>query len=432
MLKQVTILVMCFYVLTLSCSKDGSTTPGAPNPPPPPTDKTFTISGLNYSPKVVAVKYYMPTFTIEGSIDFINASSGVSKLRLQTSLGWDTTIIIAGGANQTSGKINGSFILTRPQSPVGFSFDTWLVDIAGKESNKLSGTVSIVIDDNGVNWTSMQINILRVLNDIGWYNNQFIGVGNAGSIGTSPDGYTWTLRPIPKNKTLKSVIWTGNQYVTVGEYGTIYTSRDGINWTDRSMTGEYYAQLNSVAWSGSNLVAVGERTMITSPDGIYWTENKSNLFEYNLASIIWTGKQFVAVGTRNDPDIGVYPIIMISTDGLKWTEKGFESYKNTYFSDLIQAGNKTICVGYGISVISTNGQDWTVNDIPKSVAAFSLAWSGKKIVGVGNGIFVSDNGIDWQQTHPGNNLMDYFNCVAWGSYCYVAAGQYESTVLLSP
>ena len=437
MLRQMTIWVMCcLYAFSLSCSKDGSTSPGSGNPPPPPpSEKIFTITGLQYSPSAVAIKPYAPSFTITGTIDFNNASGGIAKLRLHTTAGWDTTIVV-NGMGQSSGKITGFFELTRPLVPVQFGFDVWLVDASGKESNKLGGMVSVMLDDSGANWGSLQISLLRVLNDIGWFNNQFIAAGNGGTIGTSPDGINWTLRPIPKNNNFRSVTWTGSMYVAVGDYGTVFLSPDGINWADRSLTDEYSITLSGVSSSGSQVVVVGETSypvgsafIMSSPDGINWTRNKLSIPRSELRSVTWTGSQFVAVGIGRTPD-KAYPLILTSPDGLQWTDRSLTNVSNVLY-DVIQAGQKTLAVGPGIAVSSTNGVNWTPHEI-NVTGIFALAWSGRTFVGVGNGIFNSDDGIDWQQPYPGNNLMDYFRCVTWNGYMYVAAGQYEHTIMVSP
>jgi hypothetical protein len=52
--------------------------------------------------------------------------------------------------------------------------------------------------------------------------------------------------------------------VSVGWGGAILTSRNGISWTSQSVSGS--ASLNSVAWSGSRLVVVGDGgTILLSP-----------------------------------------------------------------------------------------------------------------------------------------------------------------------
>src|SRR4051812_15813641 len=62
----------------------------------------------------------------------------------------------------------------------------------------------------------------------------------------------WTKRhPTKPENSLQSVAWTGNQLVVVG-VSTTMTSPDGLTWTSR--TG---AASNGVIWTGSQLVSVG-------------------------------------------------------------------------------------------------------------------------------------------------------------------------------
>jgi len=64
----------------------------------------------------------------------------------------------------------------------------------------------------------------------------------------------------------------------VGFYGTILTSPDGISWTERtSGTWEY---LRGVIYGNGLFVTVGQSGIIlTSPDGNSWTERTSGTSE---------------------------------------------------------------------------------------------------------------------------------------------------------
>src|SRR4051812_49829042 len=55
------------------------------------------------------------------------------------------------------------------------------------------------------------------------FGNQFVAVGEHGSIATSPDGLTWTARNSGTDKWLLAVTWspTLRQFVVVGDGGTI-------------------------------------------------------------------------------------------------------------------------------------------------------------------------------------------------------------------
>ena len=104
MLKRFTIFVIgCCYLIIIGCSNGDSPTPTPPNPPG--GNNTFTISYLVYTPSVIPIKRYIPSFNITGTITFVNASEGISKLRLTTSLGLDTTLMVSGGSGQTSGTV---------------------------------------------------------------------------------------------------------------------------------------------------------------------------------------------------------------------------------------------------------------------------------------------------------------------------------------
>lgn len=422
-----------FFLIT-GCSKEETPTPQPPNPPP--GQNTFKISNLVYSPTVVPIKRYIPTFTISGTVNFVNANGGAAKLRLATSLGFDTTILISGGAGQANGTITGYFELSQPKTPVELSFDIWLIDIKGNASNKLTGTLSIIIDDRGQNWYPQNIVGLKGLNDIRFYDNLFRGVGNAGIFAESFDGRGWIPHQLSTSRNLKSITSSGTLHVIVGDYGTIFTSVNAIQWQDRSLVQDNNMTLNSIAWSGSLFVAVGENSMpvgrtdiLTSPDGNNWTRNDFSVNRSELKSVTWAGNQFVAVGIGRTPDY-VYAMIFTSPDGLNWTDRSLLNYKSP-LNDVLWTGSRIICIGAGISITSTNGINWEVAEYSKSININAIVYSGNTFVGVGDGIYTSKQGISWTEVVPGNHL-DLFKSIEWSGLNYVAAGQYENMVMVSP
>ena len=431
----------CLCMCWAGCSKQGDSVSDQP-PPPPPVEKIFSISGLTFTPQEIPVKRSAATFSIHGQFNYVNARSGLTALRLKSALGFDTTLALQGASAPESGMVQGYFELLRPGTPLDLGFEVWLIDGSGQASNKLGGTIFIRVDDSGEKWNSTTISILRVFNDIIWANNRFASVTNAGTVGLSPDGINWQeislqtgLMPGP----MRGITWTGSQYVAVGDHGSIFTSANGTEWTDHSFPeNENFTTLRSVSSNGSVIVAVGENAVpvgctdiVVSADGIQFHRVDSFIARSELRAVTWTGSRFVAVGIGRTPE-NAFPLIMYSTDGFHWFSQSNMSLTGKYLLDVIQAGPNTIAIGGGVVAISNQNGPWTFHSIPASVAVSALAWSGNKLVGVGNGIFTSGDGINWNQTYPSNSLMLHFSCIAWDGGQYVAAGMDERTVMISP
>src|SRR4051812_9594938 len=101
-----------------------------------------------------------------------------------------------------------------------------------------------------------------------------------------PAQSSWTSRSSGTQAGLNSITWTGSQYIAVGNSGTVLSSSNGISWVSRA-SGVTQA-LNSVAWNGSQLMAVGDNGVIlTSPDAVAWTLKSSGYQVGSLNAVIW-------------------------------------------------------------------------------------------------------------------------------------------------
>jgi serine/threonine protein kinase len=114
-------------------------------------------------------------------------------------------------------------------------------------------------------------------------------------------GRIWHAQNSGTPSRLWSVAWSGSQFVAVGADGTILTSPDGSAWTAQSSGTSNY--LDGIAWSSSQFVVVGwSGTILTSPNGRTWTaQNSGTLNELSgtsidLFGVAWSGSQFVVVG----------------------------------------------------------------------------------------------------------------------------------------
>jgi hypothetical protein len=103
----------------------------------------------------------------------------------------------------------------------------------------------------------------------------------------------------------------------------IARSLDGINWTYPAQGGITLPRLYDLAWNGTLFVAVGvynnaptRSLVLTSPDGVNWTQRAVAAFLPTLKSVTWNGAVWCA-GAAADPTVYTSP------DGINWTQRAF-------------------------------------------------------------------------------------------------------------
>jgi hypothetical protein len=422
-------LVLFCSLLVIQCSKNSGSTGGNPPPNPP----SFNISGLEYDPHTIALRPGLTTFAIVGNIHFANASNGVHQVRLKTSVGADLTQDIPVN-NETNGILTGVFQVAMPVNPATYSFEIWVIDGKGNASNKLSGTVQVIIDDSGKTWLESILSSTYQPNKVIWANAQFIAVGHAGIVITSSNATGWTLQHTGTNNLLWGITWSGTQFVAVGENKTILTSPDGINWTIRSTGDVNDFRLYAITWTGSKFVAVGsniinnETEIQVSLDGINWTRSLFMVHSGELTSIAWSGNQLVASGSYFLEGVR-HPLLLSSPDGIDWTIRSNDNNSGYSFNDVIWTGSKFVMVGSGVSGNSIDGITWSYATHP-AIGMLGVCYSGKTYVAAGNGLFTSNDGLNWTQAYPDDHLYN-IRSVAWSGYQYVAVGKVMS-VMVSP
>ena len=222
----------------------------------------------------------------------------------------------------------------------------------------------------GVTWTTQAASQVHPLYGVTWSGNQFVAVGDAGTIRTSTDGSTWTSNIQGSSHT--SVVWSGSQFVAVGQSGQIFTSPNGGTWTSQSSG--VPNTLTDIAWSGSQFVVVGDTgTILTSPTGTTWTSQTSSTLQL-LTSIVWSGSQFVAVGGSGT--------ILTSPNGSTWTSQTSGTANN--LSDIAWSGSQFVVVGEsGTILTSPDGITWTPQTSGLTHPLMGITWSGDQFVAVG-------------------------------------------------
>jgi len=255
----------------------------------------------------------------------------------------------------------------------------------------------------------------------------------------------WT----PQNSTtpygLAHVIWTQPtgpsapvpQLVAVGRFTmTLVTSPDGVNWTERQHgnTGGAGAGFNGLAWVGNQAIALSwaDARILTSPDGINWTIRLTGDADTTGCypnSAAYTGSRIV-VGCSGG-------MALTSPDGAVWTRRitGFDADLNS----MTWTGSQLVAVGSAGAVLtSPDGISWTARSSGTTNTLLEIAGSGSQLVAVGeNGtLLTSSNGIGWVARTTGTT--NHLNSVTWTGHQWVAVGgdavtySQNNVVLTSP
>jgi len=170
-------------------------------------------------------------------------------------------------------------------------------------------------------------------------NTNYVGVGynNIGQIFSSPDFSTWTSRTPPNLADLTAIAWNGSEYLAVGNQ-TVISSASGSGWTTVSTPAQNF---NSLAY-GAGLFVAGASdpntqagTIQYSSDGINWTtaNTEDNLYY----KIKFVNNTFFALGAANVSTLGSsLGVILMSTDGINWTDiTPVFNWTVSYFNDVV-------------------------------------------------------------------------------------------------
>ena len=275
-------------------------------------------------------------------------------------------------------------------------------------------------------WVSRTSGTSNGLTSIAYVNNQFVTVGSAGTILTSPYGSTWTTRAPDTNVNLYSVAYGNNLFVAGANGGNgsspmILTSPDGTTWRTSTLGANL---VRGLAFGNGQFVFVTGRyghsdgvggpiyfasyAIYTSPNGTNWTLRTSGSGGI-LLGITYGNNQFAAVGTQG--------LIVTSTDGSNWTRQ--ISGTTNDLRGITYGNNEYVAVGaHGQVLTSPDGVTWTGN-IAGSGDFSGIAYGNNTFVAAGTAIFSSPDGMTWtQRASQGGNAIAYGN----KSFAVVGAG----------
>jgi photosystem II stability/assembly factor-like uncharacterized protein len=258
--------------------------------------------------------------------------------------------------------------------------DLYFVTTAGALTRLYAGD-SAIWYFNGTTWVS-QIGGPAATSPPDW--TYFTGLGFtdsfllAGDTGMLVDGvragqtFNWEQTTPGPRLWLWDMVYTGNDYVSVGEFGTVMTSSDGVNWAlELSPESATNTILLGVTGDTNLIVAVGENGYIT--------------FSTNSFSTVITTNQQGGNVTNQVSNLGL--IWHEANSPTAQTLQGIASFNGVYYA----VGNE------GALIDSSDGTNWNLGDPLGSVTLSGLAASSDRLVAVGdNGAaFISLDGAMW-------------------------------------
>jgi len=399
-----------------------------------PRDTTYhppMVSGLKYAP-ATAVRSANGTVSINASLDFADTGADVASLRLTTSAGADLTVPLGALNGLSSGTAAGMFVVSTDVAGK-YTFEAWLVDSAGTESNRLSGTFEVLASDTTYHPPSIAnlryspTEAFQAASDpvqIGFTVDYADTGGDIASarVAISTGAELALPTPMAGSKSGSFSSSFAVQVATVGKYTFEISFVDDRGSVSNRLAGAYEvlptgqaatwakvsvtppAELLSVGLGGGQYVAVGRLgAVMTSPDLVDWTVRPSGV-SHALRSVAMSASRIVAVGDNTAGEA----VVISSVDGAAWSVQynssncqGGACASPTQLSRVIWTGTQFIAVGmerpvgsamvYALVLTSPDGVTWTkrapralsISDEwshPNQRWITSIAWSGSLLV----------------------------------------------------
>lgn len=162
------------------------------------------------------------------------------------------------------------------------------------------------------------------LNAVAFGGDQFVAVGNAGTLLTSPTGETWTARSVPDPATgaLEAVAYGDGLWVAGSSTGGILRSPDGVTWSWNA-TGPS-VRITALAHGNGVFVAIARQSLWASTNGLTW---------FSVAPDVLVTDRILAFGNGHFVAFHSFPSprsLWISANGVVWTPAPAPSNENLY------------------------------------------------------------------------------------------------------
>ena len=235
-----------------------------------------------------------------------------------------------------------------------------------------------------------------------------VGTGTNTLSYSQNDGLTWVgVGNTIFNVEGKCVVWNGTRWVaggiSTGDHTHAY-SNDGKNWIGLP---KLVTRVNSLVWTGTKFVGIGDTSSIVSADGISWTKYADVFTLTNQVELLATnGYRIIGIRLLKGGNVAVYSDDNGETWGtLTKTNGGVPLIPEVgaKFSDILWDGTKfIISTTIGSTFISYDGYDWNLmsNAMQKLVNSTNIVYDSLSNLYISRGnntskTEISKNGIDW-------------------------------------
>lgn len=321
---------------------------------------------------------------------------------------------------------------------------------------------------DGSLWFPVQIFENEAFNKIGFYEDRFLLASQSGGIWESLDGWSWT-RLHDASSTVWKVCYGNGNYLALenGASSALLTSADGQNWSRRVMEAPMLWDVEFA--NGSFFYLAGyvnvPGAVKRSQDALQWEEISQEItwqftnwptclvsWQDNIWLAGWSGALFASQNGRlsniNDTAGGALlfdaqawrgSVYAVGSDGFllrrdpagHWTTP--PSHSNKILLGIAASEDALVAVGDDGEILrSTNGLDWTLQELPEAVSVlYGLTYGNGQFFACGGEgkVFSSNDGQSWVlRSRPIDGSLAE---IKFGNDCFVMLGRGTNTILRS-
>ncbi|MEZ5276783.1 MAG: S8 family serine peptidase [Opitutaceae bacterium] len=163
-----------------------------------------------------------------------------------------------------------------------------------------SSQVSRSID--GLEWAEVASPFPESVSALAFQNDVFVAAGRE-FIAYSIDGITWTVKQGVELQHVSFLAYGNGVHIALSTDGTIQTSADGRTWTTKGKASPsgVGASIQSLIFHQGRFLAIGDRSIIQSTNGVDWTLATDSLSAYEPWRLLAAGDAVLVISSYAPP-----------------------------------------------------------------------------------------------------------------------------------